>query len=1210
MKAPESILFPDAGSEILRRGGDGGTRALLLAHLALALLPAGFSAAQAAEESQLPPPAGLVESTGKAVSSFIVSLDGRWLLATDPQNDGKRERWWEQPVPKAKSALVPWILQDAFPGYHGVAWYWHDFLAPPNPHPQGRFLMRFWGADFAAEVWLNGVPVGQHENGETPFVLDVTATLKIGGTNRLAVRVLNPTHQPIDGIVLNQTPHQARSMPYSAGGAYNCGGITGSVELLLTSALRVEDLYAAPDPKTGLIRIEANVRNTSPDVARARIEFSVAPAASGETLGMIALERALAPGDSLIQSEMKIAAPHLWDIQDPFLYRVTARVDTGAVGSADERSVRCGFREFRFENGYFRLNGRRIFLRSSHTCNHFPIGQRLPHDPDLARRDLLDVKVMGFNAIRFIWGGAERYQLDLCDEIGLMVYEESFASSGMDNSPKMAERFDQAVGDLIRRDRNHPSIIIWGLLNEADNNAAFRHATQMLPLVRALDNSRMVFLNAGRYDGLTAGASGPYSKVNLWHGPNENEPWIVLNPENEPIATPFGFSWPPHQICMHPGPNGEFSVARWTAPVAGQIAISARFMGVPKIPATTDVHVLHRGRALFDSLLNLSGHPNSAVYSGRMVVAQGDTIDFVVGFGNQNYGGDTTSLEASLQFDSGAAYDLAKDFSHSNNPVGSWSYGSMKPNPSPEAATFALYTSEGNKAVFGSVSNPGSTQWEDLLTDTHNYPRVPHTGAIVQSLRTLSGSTPVFLSEYGIGSAVDLWRVTRQFEQLGKTEAEDAQFYQDKLNRFLADWQRWKLDELFARPEDFFAASLRKMAGQRTLGLNAIRSNPKVIGYSLTGMNDHVSCGEGLTTTFRDLKPGTVDAMFEGFAPLRWCLFAEPLNVDRGAKVRFEAVLANEDALPPGDYPALVEVLGPDNLRVFERKVTVTIPAHQEGVEPPLAFPVFTEEMRIDGPAGKYRLLATLQQGGAPTGGETEFYLDEPNRMPPVEAEVVLWCLDPLTAKWLAAHQIKTRPFVAGEQEAREVILVGPQPPADAAPAFVALAQHIARGSTAIFLSPEVFQKGNGNAGNIGWLPLANKGALTPIKGWLYLKDEWAKRHPLFEGLPSGGLMDYTFYREIIPDALLMGQEPPAEAVAGAIKASQDYSSGLMMSVYRFGAGRFILNTLLIRDNLGSHPAAERLLRNLLRYAARELDRPVAAQPADFEAQLKSFGYK
>jgi hypothetical protein len=82
--------------------------------------------------------------------------------------------------------------------------------------------------------------------------------------------------------------------------------------------------------------------------------------------------------------------------------------------------------------------------------------------------------------------------------------------------------------------------------------------------------------------------------------------------------------------------------------------------------------------------------------------------------------------------------------------------------------------------------------------------------------------------------------------------------------------------------------------------------------------------------------------------------------------------------------------------------------------------------------------------------------------------------------------------------------------------------------------------------------------------------------------------MDYTFYREIIPDLLLSGQDPPAEAVAGAIKASQDYSSGLMLAVYEFGEGRIVLNTLLIRENLAAHPAADRLLLNLLRYGARE----------------------
>ena len=82
----------------------------------------------------------------------------------------------------------------------------------------------------------------------------------------------------------------------------------------------------------------------------------------------------------------------------------------------------------------------------------------------------------------------------------------------------------------------------------------------------------------------------------------------------------------------------------------------------------------------------------------------------------------------------------------------------------------------------------------------------------------------------------------------------------------------------------------------------------------------------------------------------------------------------------------------------------------------------------------------------------------------------------------------------------------------------------------------------------------------------------------------------------------------PAEAVAGAIKASQDYSSGLLVAVYDMGAGRFVLNALRIRENLGSHPAAERLLRNMLRYAARDLAKPVASLPADFDRQLKAVG--
>ena len=184
---------------------------------------------------------------------------------------------------------------------------------------------------------------------------------------------------------------------------------------------------------------------------------------------------------------------------------------------------------------------------------------------------------------------------------------------------------------------------------------------------------------------------------------------------------------------------------------------------------------------------------------------------------------------------------------------------------------------------------------------------------------------------------------------------------------------------------------------------------------------------------------------------------------------------------------------------------------------------------------------------------------------------------------------------------AREVILASHKPASPGgAEAFGELARRITSGSTVVFLSPQVFAEPDQPT---AWLPLSRKGTVLAIHGWLYLKDEWAKRHPIFEGLPGGGLMDYAYYRETLPDAVFLGQDPPAEAVAGAIKASQDYASGLMVAVYSLGEGRFVLNTLRIRENLGSHPAAERLLRNMLRYAARDLEKPVAELPPDQDSR-------
>ncbi|MBN2137560.1 MAG: hypothetical protein JW720_07125 [Sedimentisphaerales bacterium] len=1142
------------------------------------------------------------EDAGQASAPLLssaVSLDGEdWILAVDPENVGRQQQWQTKPLENAKQTKVPWIIQDAFPGYHGVAWYRRRFAPPDNPHRSGRYLLRFWAVDYKADVWLNGDYLGTHEGGESPFVLDATDAVKPKQDNLLSVRVLNPTHQPIDGIVLNETPHRNKALPYTAGSAWNQGGIMDSVELIIAPPLRIEDLFAMPDWKTGDIRILATVRNTLPRTVQAGLDLAVAPSASGPTIRNISLLRKLPTGKSTLETTVHLDNPRLWQLNDPFLYRITASLRAEDSGSLDEYSIRCGFRDFRFDRGAFRLNGKRIYLRCSHTGNCCPVGLEMPLDTDILRRDLINAKAMGFNAIRFIAGVPKRYQLDLCDEIGLMVYEESYAAWCLADSPQMTRRYDDSVLGMIRRDRNHPSVVIWGLLNETPDGAVFRHALAFLPTLRENDDSRVVLLNSGAWHT----NSGNIAGIEAWRNRDRVDPCVTRNSTDHTIKA-LGITWASGQLSFHPGRNGEYSVVRWTAPNDDNIKIEALFSSIAR-RATTDVHVNHNTGSLFDGLINVGSAGPQAEFNGSTEVAKGDTIDCAVGYGNGDYGADTTALHLLITSASGKIHDAAADLSVRSNPAGPWSYGWLAPAPKPDPKTFTPYPLSVKEEAVGSISNPGSNRWQDLLTDIHPYQRVPHTAAVINTLRTVGDGKPVFLSEYGIGSAIDLVRTVRQYEQLGKADAQDAVLYRQWRDLFLADYDRWKMDMIFAGPEDFLAKSVARMAAQRLLGLNAIRANPNVIGYSITGTVDQGMTGEGLWTTFRRPKPGTSDAVFDGWAPLRWSLFVEPPNAYARTPLKFEAVLANEDALSPGDYPVRLRVTGPDASRLFERTVTISIPDPKAAPEPSMVLPVFAEEIAIDGPPGKYRFTAAFERGAAAAGGDAEFYLADPARMPPVAGEVVLLGDDPELARWLAAREIKTRPWSDQSPPARELILVSGA--AGGKAVFIELAGRIASGSTAVFLTTAAFAE-NGDATAL--VPLVRKGALAVIPNWLYHKDEWTRRHPIFAGLPCGGLMDYTFYREIIPDAVWSSLPEPAEAVAGAINASQGYSAGLMIAVYDLGAGRFILNTMRIRENLGPNPVAERLLRNILNYAAPQPDAPPAEITPNFDDNLKALGY-
>ncbi len=699
----------------------------------------------------------------RSVSGMLVSLDGEWSLSIDPNNVGQKEEWFKGPLPEAKQTSVPAVIQEAFPGYHGVVWYSRNFLAPLNPYSQGRHLLRFGAVDYLANVWLNGVHVGGHEGADTPFVLDVTDAIKPNEANSLVVRVLNPSDVRIDGIVLDETPHRNKRMKYTPGNSFNSGGIVDTVELLAVPGIWIENVYVRPDSKTGIVRIQINVRNRLQKSSRSRLGFTVAASATGEAITAAELESELPKGDSLIESQLKVDSPRLWELDDPYLYLVRVKVQAEGSPNSHETSVRCGFRDFRVVNGYFQLNGKRLFLRSTHTGNHVPIGMmHAPRQaPDLLRRDLLYAKSSGFNMVRFISGMSFPYQLDLCDEIGLMVYEESLAAWLLADSPQMGERFDRSLREMILRDRNHPSLTIWGLLNETFDGPVFQHAVSTLPLVRSLDETRLVLLSSGRWDN---------------------------HPEIGSVSNPGSSEW------EHV----------WGREAPGAV-------------------------------------PGS-------------------------------------------------------KPRKDWMLESL------------------GVAIGGYVDGAG---------DAHVYPfyGLPQTQTVSHFIRTIGqGTKPVFLSEYGIGSLFNAIRETRLYEQVkANPELEDFALIRSMAERLTSDWSRFGMDGVYPFPEDMLLDSQRLMARQRRLGFDVIRSNPNICGYNLTGMLDHALTGEGPWTFWREWKPTIMETLQDGWAPLRWCLFAEPMHVYAGRPIRLEAVLANEDVLRHGEYPVSFRVMGPSGV-VWEQK--------------------------------------------------------------------------------------------------------------------------------------------------------------------------------------------------------------------------------------------------------------------------------------------------
>lgn len=972
------------------------------------------------------------ESASGSARMLRLTLDDGWRIARDESNSGVQQEWFRAQHAEAVPIRVPSILQEAFPGYHGAVWYWISFSAPAKSSTFPHALLMFHAVDYYAEVWLNGSQLGSHEGGETPFTLDATNALRIGENNFLAVRVLNPPTAGIDGFLLKQTPHGNKAQPYATGNRYDYGGIVEPVELLLTPALRIADVQIRPDWRTGAVRIRASIDNRLLHAVNAKLLLTVAGGPLLQPQEVHSFPLTLLAGGSVHEEELQVDHPQLWDIGNPCCYELTACL-SGSEASSDTVTTRFGFRDFRLIDGYFHLNGRRIFVKCTHTGNHVPFSQVTapPSAPDMLRMDLVYAKASGFNMVRFISGVAHPWQLDLCDSLGLMVYEESLASWLLEDSPEMRSRYESSVREMVLRDRNHPSLVMWGMLNETVDGPVFREAVASLPLVRALDPDRLILLSSGRFDGhLEVGSA----------------------------ANPGKSSW-----------------------------------------------------------------------------------QFV--WGKESAGASQTKM----QYPSGVG-----------------------------------------------------------TGDFHFYPEVPQSAETKRVLRTLgAGSKPVFLSEYGIGSMMHVLYESRRFEQAGvRPDAEDNMLMHSMASRLIEDWNRFGMESAYPFPEMLLEESERAMALHRQEGFDLIRSNPQIAGFSLTGMLNHGMTGEGIWRFWREWKPAAFDAMRDGWSPVRWCLFAEPAHLYTGETVRLEAVLANEDAIPPGDYDASFRVVGPAGA-IWKRDRSFSIPAHS-----PFAIPVISEEVAMNGPAGEYAFIPSIPRGIATPWRSQKVVVADRKQLPRLDGiALTSWGLSAEAVRFLEERGATVVDFHQGARPSRECILVG-TPVTTTAERWTDLARRVAQGGFAIFLQPASLAGGDNSA---RWVPAAKKGRIYELHDWLYHKECVAKPSAYFEGVQAPGMLRWAIFGPTLPRLLFDGfafqsTEVHAAAFAAGYTAPGGYASGVLLADLALGAGNCVLQSFRLVENIG-FPAADRMLVNMVLSGHNKVQTQKSPLPADFDSLLSQIGY-
>ncbi|MEN1679706.1 MAG: glycoside hydrolase family 2 TIM barrel-domain containing protein [Planctomycetota bacterium] len=344
------------------------------------------------------------------------------------------------------------------PYYQGPAWY-RRTIDCRRADPSDRVLIRFEAAGQRAEVYVGAKLVKEHVGGYDAFVVDITDALD-GDPE---------AQQSVPLIVRCDNSRDLEQPPSDLSDFMLYGGLHRNVSMAVVPAVSLERVDATPDVTSatgrGSILLRCHLRNPTNVVGLATISATI-NAPDGSVVATGIAEVVVGAGSPPTPIELGVEAVERWSPDTPRLYEYAVVIDRG--GRRHEVVGRFGFRTFRFEDrGPFYLNGERLLLRgTSRHEDHAGYGAAVPDA--VVRREMRMIKAMGANFIRLGHYQQSDLVLDLCDELGLLVWEEIPWCRGGIGGDAYREHARRMLRSLITEHRNHPSVIIWGLGNEND----------------------------------------------------------------------------------------------------------------------------------------------------------------------------------------------------------------------------------------------------------------------------------------------------------------------------------------------------------------------------------------------------------------------------------------------------------------------------------------------------------------------------------------------------------------------------------------------------------------------------------------------------------------------------------------------------------------------------------------------------------------------